>query len=234
MTKDELKKIVAYEAVDKFVKSGQKIGLGTGSTAIWAIRRVAEHLKSGKLKNILAVTTSLETEIEAERLGIPLRSLNSNDINGHVDVAIDGADEVSSCLSLVKGGGAALFMEKLVAYNADKFVVVVDESKLVPSIGTGFPVPVEVVPVARAVVARRLKSMRADFTIRVGTGKCGPVITDNGNIIFDVLFKTPVDGPDMERLINSIPGVYENGFFSLVRPIVLVAKSDGAIEHLSD
>lgn len=234
MTKDELKKKVAYEAVDRFVRSGHKVGLGTGSTAIWAVRRLAELLDSGKLKDIRAVVTSFETEMEAESLGIPVRTLNSHDIDGHLDVAIDGADEVSPCLSLIKGGGAALFAEKLVAYNSDKFVVVVDESKLVSSIGTGFPVPVEVVPAAREVVARRLRAMGTDFTIRTGTGKCGPVITDNGNIIFDVRFKRPVDGPDMERLINSIPGVYENGFFALIRPLVLVAKNDGSVEQLAD
>ena len=127
LTQDELKKMVGYKAVDDYVKSGMKIGLGTGSTAAFAVERVGELLKSGALKDIVAIPTSVATQKQAEGLGIPLATLDSY---SELDVAIDGADEVDPDLNLVKGGGGALLREKMVEVCAKKFIVIVDESKL--------------------------------------------------------------------------------------------------------
>merc|ERR1719313_1252229 len=143
VSQDELKKQVGYKAVDDYVKSGMVVGLGTGSTAAFAVERVGELLKDGTLKDIIAIPTSIRTKEQAESLGIPLATL---DTHSNLDVAIDGADEVDPQLNLVKGGGGALFREKIVEKCAKKFIVIVDESKLCDGLGPGFPVPVEIVP----------------------------------------------------------------------------------------
>merc|ERR1719359_270392 len=147
LTQDELKKMVGYKAVDDYVKSGMKIGLGTGSTAAFAVERVGELLKSGALKDIVAVPTSVRTKEQAESLGIPLTTLGTPESRySDLDVAIDGADAVDPGLNLVKGGGGALLREKMVEICADKFIVIVDESKLCDGLGPGFPLPVEITP----------------------------------------------------------------------------------------
>jgi len=132
LTQDELKKMVGYKAVDDYCKSGMKIGLGTGSTAAYAVERVGELYASGELKDIVCVPTSVRTKEQAESLGIPLCTLNEE---SKLDVAIDGADEVDRDLMLVKGGGGALLREKMVEVMADKFIVIVDESKLCAGLG---------------------------------------------------------------------------------------------------
>ncbi|AEJ61986.1 Ribose-5-phosphate isomerase A [Spirochaeta thermophila DSM 6578] len=229
-----MKRRVAFHAVDTHVKDGMRVGLGTGSTAVWAIRRIGEHMREGRLSGIVGVATSFASEMEAHRLGIPVRSLNDPEIGGEVDLAIDGADEVDPALHLVKGGGGALFREKLVAYNARRFVVVVEECKLVPHIGTGFPIPVEVVPEARACVLKALEALGAEWTIRHGSGKQGPVVTDNGNLLVDVRFPSPVDPEEMEIRLGLIPGVYETGFFTRIRPTVCVGLPSGEVRTLGE
>ena len=136
-SQDELKKQVGYQAIDDYVTSGMKVGLGTGSTAAFAVERLGMLLKDGTLKDIIAVPTSVRTKEQAEELGIPLTTL---DEFSRLDVAIDGADEVDPDLNLVKGGGGALLREKMVEIVADKFIVIVDESKLCDALGPGFPV----------------------------------------------------------------------------------------------
>uniref|UniRef100_A0A7S2YN40 ribose-5-phosphate isomerase n=1 Tax=Entomoneis paludosa TaxID=265537 RepID=A0A7S2YN40_9STRA len=143
LSQDELKKQVGYKAVDDYVKSGMVVGLGTGSTAYFAVERVGEKLKSGELKDIVAIPTSIRTKEQAEELGIPLVTL---DTHSKLDVSIDGADEVDPELNLTKGGGGALFREKIVEIVSDKFIVIVDESKICDGLGPGFPIPVEIVP----------------------------------------------------------------------------------------
>lgn len=142
LTQDELKKMVGYKAVDDYVKSGMVVGLGTGSTAYFAVERLGQLLKDGTLKDIVAIPTSIRTKEQAESLGIPLVTL---DTHSELDVAIDGADEVDPDLNLVKGGGGALLREKMVEVCAKKFIVIVDESKLCDGLGPGFPLPVEIV-----------------------------------------------------------------------------------------
>ncbi|MCL2411199.1 MAG: ribose-5-phosphate isomerase RpiA [Treponema sp.] len=239
---DKLKRAVGRAAVDGMVKSGMKLGLGTGSTAIHAVRRVGELLQNGTLCDISAFATSFQAEIECEKLRIPFYTLNSRELSSGLDLTIDGADEVDPQNRLIKGGGGAMLIEKLAAYASSAFAIVVDESKIVNNIGSGFPVPVEVIPAARVQVIRRLENIGAAVIIREAIRKAGPVITEHGNLILDIrfeyqglqnrqdLFCKPIDPCLMEAEINQIPGVVENGFFTQKPPVIYIACSDGTIE----
>ncbi|MBS7294567.1 MAG: ribose-5-phosphate isomerase RpiA [Spirochaetia bacterium] len=236
MTQSEQKTLVANTAIDTLIEkgkifSGMKIGLGTGSTAMPAVKRLAEHINSGKLKDIKAVVTSFQTQNACQEYGIPVYSLNDKIIDGELDLAIDGADEVTPDCFCIKGGGAAHVREKLVEYNSKVFVVVADSTKAVETIGTKFPVPVEIISEARVSVTNALNKLGATCVLREGVKKCGPVITDNGNWILDCTWKSPIaDIAKMEEEINSIVGVVENGLFSKNKPIVFVGKSDDTVE----
>ena len=225
-----MKEAAGRAAVDALAKSGMKLGLGTGSTAIYAIRRVGELLANGSLRDIRAFATSLQTEIECERQGIPFFTLNSRELSGSLDLAIDGADEVDPQNRLVKGGGGAMLIEKIAAYASCVFAVAVDESKIVDGLGAGFPVPVEVIPAARLAAAKALGALGAKAALREALRKAGPVITEHGNLILDILFDAPVDPVAMEREINQIPGVVENGFFSRKPSTVFIGRLDGTVE----
>jgi ribose 5-phosphate isomerase A len=226
----KMKQAAGRAAVDSLVKSGMKLGLGTGSTAIHAIRRVGELLSQGLLVDINAFATSYQSEIECEKLKIPFFPLNSRELSGKLDLTIDGADEVDPNGCLIKGGGGAMLIEKLAAYASDVFAITVDESKIVGSLGAQFPVPVEVIPEARLSACIALEAMGATATLREALRKAGPVITEHGNLILDIRFAQAVDPAAMEREINSIPGVVENGFFTRKRPVVYIAHLDGTIE----
>ena len=230
----EIKKRLGHTVADQFVTSGMKIGLGTGSTAIHAVRRIGSRIADGTLRDILAVPTSFESTLEAQKYGIPLRSMNDPDIGGSLDIAIDGADEVDrNTLYLIKGGGGALTQEKMVEYRAGLLIVIVDESKISDQLGMVFPVPVECIPDARVVVARDMERLGGRPLLRMAQKKAGPVVTDNGNLILDVHFDTPTfDAAELERTINTIPGVLENGLFTVVPRRVFVGRSDGTIEEL--
>lgn len=235
LTQSEQKVLAANTAIDTLIKkglifSGMKIGLGTGSTAMPAVKRLAEHIQNGELKDIKAVVTSFQTQNACQDYGIPVYSLNDKIIGGMLDLAVDGADEVDPDCNCIKGGGAAHVREKLVEYNSKIFVVVADSSKAVQSIGTKFPVPVEIIGDARVPVTNELKNLGAECVLREGVRKAGPVITDNGNQILDCTWKEPVNVAEMEDKINSITGVLENGLFSKNKPIVFIAKEDGSVE----
>ena len=225
-----MKEAAAKAAVDALVKSGMKLGLGTGSTAIHAVRRVGELIKQGTLKDICAFATSFQTELECERLGVPLYSLNTRELNAGLDLTIDGADEVDPKHNLIKGGGGALLIEKIAAYASEKFAIVVDETKLVEQLGHKFPLPVEVLPKARMPVYRALEKLGASVVIREGLNKIGPVITENGNLIMDILFNNKINPAALEVELNMIPGVIENGLFTRKHPNIYIARSDGLIE----
>lgn len=234
LTQSEQKALVGKYAIDKLIEqkrifSGMKIGLGTGSTAMPAVERLSERIKDGTLSDIKAVATSFQTTIACENLGIPVFSMNAKEIGGHLDLAIDGADEIDPEKRLIKGGGGALLIEKIVAYNADSFVIVADQSKDVSSIGTGFAVPVEIVAEARVTVTQALEKLGATCVLRQGVRKAGPVITDNGNLILDILWKEIPDAAEMENEINRIVGVVENGFFCKNTPTVFIAREDGSV-----
>ena len=227
---NRLKEAAGKAVVDDMVKSGMKLGLGTGSTAIHAVRRVGELLKSGQLKDIAAFATSFQTSIECEKLDIPHYSLNSRELSEGLDLTIDGADEVDPQNRLIKGGGGAHLIEKIAAYASKTFAVIVDESKLTDSLGGGFPVPVEVVPEARVQVTKALEKLNANVILRDALRKAGPVITEHGNLILDIHFSCPIDPAAMETELNNIPGVVENGFFTGKTPVVYIARSDGRID----
>ena len=190
LSQNEQKKLAAEKAVDTLVEkglifSGMKIGLGTGSTAMPAVDRVAYHIQKGNIKDIKAVVTSFQTENRCLDLDIPVFSLNDRRIGGVLDLAIDGADEIDPDCNLIKGGGAAHVREKIVEYNSKTLVIVADSTKVVNSIGTGFKVPVEIIPDARQAVTNKLNELGAECFLREGVKKAGPVITDNGNQILD-------------------------------------------------
>lgn len=238
LSQDELKKQVGYKAVDDHVRSGMVVGLGTGSTAYFAVERVGQKLASGELKDIVAIPTSKRTQEQAERLKIPLATL---DTHPKLDVAIDGADTVDSALNLVKGGGGAHFREKIVEASSEKFVVIVDESKLARGLGPSFPVPVEVVPFAHVHTGRvieALPSLRGcKAQLRTGSSSSNkpdgdaPAVTDNGNYIYDLHFTKPIRDPvAAARELDGAIGVVEHGLFVNMASVVIVAGEKGIYE----
>lgn len=235
ISKDEQKILAAKTAIDTLISegkifSGMKIGLGTGSTALPAVKRLSERIEDGTLKDIKAVVTSFQTENYCKDLGIPVYTLNDRVIDGSLDLTIDGADEIDGENNLIKGGGAALLLEKIVAYNSKSYAIVADESKAVKTEGTKFPLPVEIIGGARLSVEKALNKMGAKCVLREGVRKCGPVITDNGNQILDCTWENPVDPKKMEDEIAKIVGVVEVGFFTKLKPTAFIAKADGSVE----
>ena len=216
-----MKQIVADAAI-KEVKSDMILGLGSGSTAALMIKSLADEIRSGKLQNIIGVATSFQSEVLALELDIPLIDLASV---SQIDLAIDGADEVDPGFQLIKGGGACHVREKLVASKASQLLIVVDETKLVQNLNQSFPLPVEVLPNAWKHVQEIILEMNGVSTLRMATKKAGPVVTDQGNLILDVLFNDGIKNPkETEMSINNIPGVLENGLFVDLTDKVLVGK----------
>lgn len=203
------------------VKSDSIVGLGTGSTTAYAIQYIGERLQSGDLKNIVGVTTSFQAEVLARKYNIPLSTL---DVVERIDVAIDGADEVDPRKNLIKGGGAAHTQEKIVDSLAEQFIVVVDSGKLVDKLGSTFLLPVEVIPKAVVPVMGQLEKLGGKPELRMGVKKAGPVVTDQGNLVIDVKFDSIDDPANLEKTINNIPGVLENGLFVGVTDVVLVGE----------
>ncbi|CCQ61868.1 ribose-5-phosphate isomerase RpiA [Crocosphaera watsonii] len=216
MMKQEVGKAAAAR-----VKSDSIVGLGTGSTTAYAIQYIGERLQSGDLKNIIGVTTSFQAEVLARKYNIPLSTL---DVVDRIDIAIDGADEVDPQKNLIKGGGAAHTQEKIVDSLAEQFIVVVDGGKLVDKLGSTFLLPVEVIPKAVVPVMRKLEQLGGKPDLRMGVKKAGPVVTDQGNLVVDVKFDSIDDPATLEKTINNIPGVLENGLFVGVTDVVLVGE----------
>ena len=209
------------KAAASLVKSNTTVGLGTGSTTAYTIQFLGDRLKSGELKDIVGIPTSFQAEVLAKQYGIPLTTLDAVD---RIDIAIDGADEVDPQKNLIKGGGAAHTREKIVDYLAEQFIVVVDSSKVVDRLGSSFPVPVEVIPMAIAPVMRAIEALGGKPELRMGVKKAGPVITDQGNMVVDVKFDT-IDRPaELEKTLNNIPGVLENGIFVNCADLVLIGE----------
>ncbi|MBD1214728.1 MAG: ribose-5-phosphate isomerase RpiA [Dolichospermum sp.] len=209
------------KAAANLVKSGSIVGLGTGSTTAYTIQYLGERLKSGELEDIVGIPTSFQSEVLAKEYGVPLTTLDAVD---HIDIAIDGADEVDPHKNLIKGGGAAHTREKVVDYLATQFVVVVDSGKLVDKLGSVFAVPVEVIPMALTPVTNAIKALGGKPILRMGVKKAGPVITDQGNMVLDVTFDSIDDPVNLEKTLNNIPGVLENGIFVNCADIVLVGE----------
>ncbi len=216
-----MKQAVADAAVGQ-IQDGMVLGLGSGSTAALMIEALGEKLRSGALRDITGVTTSFQGEVLAAELGIPLKSLNAID---HIDLAIDGADEVDPGFQLIKGGGACHVQEKLVARRAKRFVVVVDAGKLVERLNLSFLLPVEVLPGAWRQVKAELAALGGESELRMAVRKAGPVVTDQGNLVLDVRFAGGIADPaTLESTINNLPGVLENGLFVNLADQVLVGE----------
>jgi ribose 5-phosphate isomerase A len=235
-SQDELKKLVGYKAVDDYVKSGMVVGLGTGSTAAFAVERVGQLIKSGSLSDVICIPTSVRTKDQAESLGIPLCTLNEK---SRLDVVIDGADNVDTKLALVKGGGGALLREKMVEVCADKFICIVDESKLCSGLGPGFPLPVEITPFCHRHTMRVVESLpslqgKCKGVLRMGSSSTNKedgdeiAVTDNGNYIVDLHFTENInDATVTANELKKAVGVVEHGIFENMTHAVIVAGKDG-------
>ncbi len=219
----EAKKIAAEKAVE-LIRDGMTIGLGTGSTAFYAIKKIGELVKEG-LK-IKCVATSVQSETLALGLRIPIVPVSAVDF---VDITIDGADEADSKKNLIKGGGGALLREKIIAFHSRQFYVIIDESKRVNKLGN-FPLPVEIVSFGSDLTLRQLHLLGCEPAIRKSTNE--KLITDNGNYIADCKFSVPIDDPEgLNAKIKTIPGVVETGLFlhSMVTAII-VGYNNGEIK----
>jgi ribose 5-phosphate isomerase A len=235
MDQAAIKERLGRTAAERLVKSGMKLGLGTGSTAIQVARRIGELLARGEISGLRVFPTSFQTQLECEKLKIPVYGLNSPELEGGLDLTIDGADEIDPENRLVKGGGGALLIEKLAAYASAAYAIVADETKLVEHLGIAFPLPVEVIPEARIPVGRGLEKLGAVVVLREALRKAGPVISEHGNLFLDARFRDPVDPAALEAEINAMPGVVENGFFTgprgrVLRPLVYIGRPDGRVE----
>ena len=217
---DTLKKAAAAAAVD-LVPTNTIIGLGSGSTFVFVLKELGERVRQGRLF-LTGVPTSYQTRLLAKACGIPIQ--DSMDVD-RVDLAIDGADEVDPAGNLIKGAGGAHVMEKLVAACAARFIVVVDETKLVQTLGGRCLVPVEVIAPALPFVLRCLKELGGKPTVRCGSGKLGPVISDLGHPIIDVDFGPIADASHLNQQLNNLPGVVDHGLFIGMVNQVVVARS---------
>jgi ribose 5-phosphate isomerase A len=219
--RDELKRAAAERALD-FVENRMVLGLGTGSTAAFFVEALAARVAQGL--SVIAIPTSERTAAQAHRLGIPLASFAEH---RQIDLAMDGADEVQrTTLDLIKGRGGALLREKIVAAASRKFIVMVDEDKLVDRLGTTGALPVEVAQFGWEATGARLEELDARPELRrAGSGE--PFVTDGGNFILDCLFASIEDPAETERRINAIVGVVENGLFVGRSSAVIVASEDG-------
>lgn len=235
MTEDaeNAKRAAAMRALD-WIADGQKVGLGTGSTAKWFVDLLAEHLKETG-KQIIAVPTSSRTRAQAEKLGIPLTTLGEA---GRLDVTVDGADEFDGAMNLIKGGGGALLQEKIVASASEQMVVISDPSKRVKTLGA-FPLPVEVVRFGWEATCREIEEVleTADVAgreIRRRETNGEAFVTDEGHFILDLHLERIADPDVLSIALNLVPGVVENGLFCGIASAVIVGHPDGTAEVIED
>jgi len=208
MTKDDLKKLAAAKAAEQ-VRSGMALGLGTGSTAKHFINMVGEKYKSGELTDLVAIATSVRSVELARSWGIPLVSFDTHPV---LDLAVDGTDEIDPQLNLIKGRGAAMLWEKVVATAAKRFIIISDDSKNVTILGSLAPVPVEVIPFAADAVRPYLEGLGCEAILRQNDhGEA--VRTDENNVIFDCRFDSIDDPQRLDQLIKQRTGVVEHGLF---------------------
>lgn len=226
-TIDDAKRAAGVE-VARLVEDGMIVGLGTGSTAAPAIRELGRRVRDEGL-HITGTPTSFASEILAREVGIPLCDLSEIDA---IDIAFDGADEVDPNIDVIKGRGAAQTREKVVASLARRFIILVDESKLVDRLGAQMPLPIEVIPMASFPIKRKLEGLGAEVSLRMGQRKDGPVVTDQGLWILDANFKPAISNPEeLDHLLLTTPGVLDHGLFLGLATDVFVGKADGSVEH---
>lgn len=219
---NELKRQAGIYAADQ-VQSGMVVGLGHGSTAIHAVRRIAERIQSGDLRDILGIPCSAQVEADARALGIPLTTLEQHSV---IDLTIDGADEVDPNLELIKGGGGALTREKIVAQASQQEIIIVDHSKLVPALGTGWAIPIEVIPFGYGSQQAFLEDLGASVKVRQNADG-STFITDQGNIILDARFGPLPDPAALATLLKARTGIVEHGLFIGLATQVIVAETVG-------
>jgi ribose 5-phosphate isomerase A len=227
MSLETFKEQAALEAV-KLVKSGMTVGLGTGSTAKYAILEIGRLIATRKLVDIVGVPTSQASEALALEVGIPLMELSA----AGVDIAIDGADEIDPNLELIKGGGGALVREKLVEFNAKRFVVVADHTKLVPYLGYKFPVPVEVMQWGFRATMMKIAEVAPQVQARLRQKNNEPVLSDNDNFIVDCSFREILNPRELDAKLRHIPGVIGTGLFVGYANVAFVASENG-VERFS-
>ncbi|KAJ3613153.1 hypothetical protein NHX12_019405 [Muraenolepis orangiensis] len=225
---EEAKKLAAFAAVDNHVQNNHVVGVGSGSTIVYAVDRLAQRVRQEKL-NIVCVPTSFQA-----RQLVLQHGLNLSDLDRHpeLDVAIDGADEVDAGLTLIKGGGGCLTQEKIVAGCAKKFIVIADYRKDSVSLGEQWKkgVPVEVVPMAYVPVSRRIeRCFGGEAVLRMAVSKAGPVVTDNGNFLLDWKFESPHNWAEVHKDIKMIPGVVETGLFVGMAERAYFGMEDGTV-----
>jgi ribose 5-phosphate isomerase A len=222
---DRLKREAAVHAAG-LVSSGMVVGLGTGSTIRFALERLGELIRTGSLHDIVGIPSSVRTETAARELGIPLTDFEAHPV---IDLTIDGADEVDPDLNLIKGGGGALLREKVLAQASRRNVIIVDESKLAPRLGTRWALPVEVVPFACPAEARFLESIGARVSLRSTDGH--PIATDQGNRLLDAAFGPMPDPAAIAAQLDRRAGIVEHGLFLGLAHDVIIAGREG-IRHL--
>ncbi|WP_420133753.1 ribose-5-phosphate isomerase RpiA [Rhodopseudomonas sp.] len=225
MDKENLKRLAAARALEE-VRSGMKLGLGTGSTAKHFVELLGEKVRGGL--DVIGVPTSEATRADAERCGVRLTTLDDID---HLDLTVDGADEVDARLDLIKGGGGALLREKIVAAASDRMIVIADESKWVDQLGR-FPLPVEVIPFGLAATRRAIEKACADVgasgELKLRSGKDGHAfVTDGGHWIVDAHLGRIPDAPRLAQYLSAIPGVVEHGLFIGIAGTVVLAGAEG-------
>jgi ribose 5-phosphate isomerase A len=225
---EKAKEAAVSEAL-KYLRNGQVIGLGSGSTAAIAIKEIGNKLRRGELKNIVGIPTSTQAFLLAIESGIPTTSLYEHP---KIDLTIDGADQVDHKLNLIKGMGGALTREKIVASASEKILIVIDETKLTDKLGNNQVLPIEVLPFAAPLVLSKLRSMKTNGKIREGKGKAGPVVTDNGNFIIDLDAGVIENPKKLDAQLKSIPGVVETGLFIDLADIVFVGGK-GSVKRLT-
>jgi ribose 5-phosphate isomerase A len=234
LSPSDVAKRAAAERALEMVEDGMTLGLGTGSTAAWFVRLLSERIREQGL-DVVCVATSSTTQWLAEELGVPLRRI---DQVGRIDLTVDGTDEFDPALNLIKGGGAALLQEKIVASASERLVVVADAGKRVATLGA-FPLPVEVVrfgwQVTQAAVVRALVGLDVDGRrVTVRPGHDGPLTTDEGHHILDLHLGRIGDPVALAAALNALPGVVEHGLFIGMADAVVVGREDGSTEIVRD
>jgi ribose 5-phosphate isomerase A len=219
---NDLKRMSAEKAVER-IKSGMVVGLGTGSTTDFALQSIANKLQTGEISSVQGVPSSIQTERRSKELGIPLTNLENHPA---LDLTIDGADEIDPELRLIKGGGAALLREKIVAQASRYLLIVADESKLSPRLGTKSAIPVEILPFGFGAIARRVEALGATVKLRMDEAG-SPIETDQGNWIIDCDFG-PINDPDeLGTELKRRAGIIEHGLFIGLASEVFLASAEG-------
>jgi len=220
LDRSKQKKNAGYRAAE-YVEDGMVLGLGTGSTAKYAIEKIGQRKKEENLE-IVGIPTSLDTEKRAKKAGIDIVELDQAD---KIDLTIDGADEVDPDMNLIKGGGGALLREKIIAHNSRHYVVIVDPSKMVDILGESFDLPVEILSLWQEGIRGQVEKLGCEAQIRLEKGSLYE--TDNGNNILDCDFGEIKNPKELSKRLNSIPGVIENGLFLDISDKIIIGNEKG-------